>query len=190
MARPKGTTRTKKPITKWEYDKLIYFCKKNPEIKQQKLRVKLIRAFTLLYLTGCRVSEIHHLRTSDLEFICKYEEYLLPSGLTKTKKDRLISFSKNQIEILKAIIPNMEKPLFDVSCGYLTIKLNKIMHKCLGALYSTHSFRQGYITKMIKDGNDLHLVKKDIGHKSPYTTLEYVSSTQNEIKAAKERILW
>jgi integrase len=189
MARPIGTTRVKKPIEKYEFEKLILFISKTKFIKQQRLRVKLKRAFTLLYLTGCRISEIIDLTTNDINKIVEYKEYSL-SNNTKTKTSRLIVFSTAQIDLLKTIIPRVNIKLFDVTTEYFTIKANLLIHKCLGLLYSTHSFRVGYVTRLANNGENIELIRSDIGHKNIATTARYIKVTSEDKRKAKERLSW
>lgn len=193
--RPKGTTRTKKPISKDDFNKLMNFTTKTNHLQQQRARVKLKRAFTLLYLTGCRVSEILHLRISDIRTAVDNKELLLKAEKTKTNQDRLISFSDKQIELLTTLLPgkdasNFDHKLFDVTTSYLTIKSNEILHKCLGPLYSTHSFRTGYITRLANNKEHLELIRSDIGHKNLATTARYIKVTEDDKRKAKEKLDW
>jgi len=82
MARPKGTTRAKKPIMKKEFDRLINAVNRSLEIKSPT-KLKLTRAFTLLYLTGCRVSEIAYFKSDDVREMIHDNEYSLTND-TKT----------------------------------------------------------------------------------------------------------
>jgi integrase len=189
MARPKGTTRAKKPIEKYEYEKLMSFANRSKFIKQHRLRIKLKRVFTLLYITGCRISEIIDLSTSDLKMMCEHKEYSLANN-TKTKKSRLIVFSDSQIELLKSIVPSVQIKLFDVSSSYLTIKTNNIIHKCLGELYSTHSFRAGYVTRLANTGANIKLIQEDIGHTNISTTIRYIKIKDDQKREAKEKLIW
>jgi len=197
MARPKGTTRAKKPILKDEFDRLIRVVKSTHIIKTIT-KPKLIRAFTLLYLTGCRVSEIINFKTSDIEYMINQNEFSL-SNDTKTKKPRLISFDSDgvQADILKNILPSCEVYIFcknnsdePMSVQSLKFMMNKFIHKILGELYSTHSFRSGYITISHKQGLSLEHIREDIGHTNISTTARYTVVTSDEISKAKNRRKW
>ena len=192
MARPKGTTRAKKAIEKYEYEKLMTFTTKSPAIKQQRLRVKLRRAFTLLFITGCRVSEIVEFTTKDLKEMIEKKEYSLTNA-TKTSQSRLITLSDKQVAVLKTLLPEnlaTDFKLFDATAGYITIKCNDIIHKCLGKLYSTHSFRAGYITRLANNGENIELIRSDIGHTKIATTARYIKVTEELKRAAKEKLDW
>ena len=189
MARPKGTTRAKKAIGKFEFEKLIAFTKRTSCLQQQRARVKLIRAYTLLYVTGCRISEIIDFQTKDLQKIIENKEYSLTND-TKTDTPRLIILSDQQIELIKSITPHENIKLFDVSIGYLTIKANNVIHKCLGDLYSSHSFRAGYITRLANNGANAKLIQEDIGHAKVETTMRYIKVTDEDKRKAKEKLSW
>jgi len=197
MARPKGTTRAKKPILKREFERLINAVNRSLEIKSPT-KMKLTRAFTLLYLTGCRVSEIAELKTSDVSYMIEENEYSLANN-TKTKSARLISFDEDymQIEFLKKILPLDDGYLFAknnsnkaMTVSALKLLMNKFIHRVLGDFYSTHSFRSGYITTAHQLGLSLEHIKTDIGHKNIATTARYVTVTSAEISRGKTLREW
>lgn len=197
MARPAGTTRAKKPILKKEFDRLINATNRSLELQSQT-KMKLTRAFTLLYLTGCRISEIASLKSADIEQMISENEYSLTNS-TKTKTARLISFSENQtqIEFLKKILPSADGYLFPrnnanepMHTESLKLMMNRFIQKILGTLYSTHSFRAGYITTAHQLGLSLEHIRQDIGHASIATTARYATVTHTEISQAKNRRVW
>lgn len=197
MARPKGTTRAKKPIMKKEFDRLINAVNRSLEIKSPT-KLKLTRAFTLLYLTGCRVSEIAYFRSDDVKQMIESNEYSLTND-TKTHTSRLITFDSNhtQIEFLKKILPandgylfaknNSDKPM---TISALKLLMNRFIHRVLGTLYSTHSFRAGYITTAHQLGLSLEHIREDIGHKNIATTARYATVTSEEISRGKTLREW
>lgn len=195
--RPKGSTRAKKLITNEEFFKLLYLLQKNKKVKKAT-KTKLKRAFTLLYVTGCRISEIAYLKKSDLLEMIEHNEYSL-TNQTKTNHPRLISFSKNgeQIEMLKELLfdedtylfckNNSNKPMSKESLKRLC---NNFLHVSLGKLYSTHSFRKGYLTSLHTNGKSLEYMRQDIGHTSLVTTALYIEITPEEIAKGKDTIKW
>lgn len=195
--RPAGTTRAKKPIFKKEYERLMAAAGRSQEIKGTS-RTKLKNAFTLLYLTGCRVSEITNFSMRDIEHMINENEYSLTNA-TKTKKARLISFDEQKIQI------DMLKKLNATGGGYLFAKnnstepmttsslklmMNTFIHKVLGELYSTHSFRTGYITTAHQVGLSLEHIREDIGHANISTTARYTKVTHQEISRGKNLRVW
>lgn len=197
MARPKGTTRAKKPILKKEFERLIGATNRSLTIRSST-KIKLTSAFTLLYLTGCRVSEIIELKTEDVELMIQNNEYSLANN-TKTKTSRLISFDSEhrQVEFLKKILPldggylfarnNSNQPM---SVSSLKLLMNNFIHRVLGDLYSTHSFRSGYITTAHQTGLSLEHIRQDIGHANIATTARYATVTNEEISQGKNRRDW
>ena len=63
-------------------------------------RSKLKTAFTILYVTGCRISEIVNFTKEDIESMIKNKEFSLNNS-NKTKIPRLIEFSDSQISLLE-----------------------------------------------------------------------------------------
>lgn len=197
MARPKGTTRAKKPIFKQEYERLMNAVSKNHRV-QSFTKTKLKRAFTLLYLTGCRASEIVNMTTYDIEYMIQHNEYSL-TNQTKTKKTRLISFDEQglQAKMLRSILPDGEGYLFvknnsqkPMTASALKFMMNTFIHEVLGNLYSSHSFRSGYITVAHKVGLSLEHIRQDIGHKDIATTARYATVTNDEISLGKNKRAW
>lgn len=197
VMRPIGTTRAKKPIFKNEFEQLISACKNGKEIKSPT-KQKLIRAFTLLYMTGCRAGEIVNMRTIDLMSMIENNEYSLTNN-TKTKTPRLISFdeSRQQIEYLKKILPKNSTYLFPrnnsdstMTASALKLLMNTFIHSVLGELYSSHSFRAGYITAFHQQGLSLEHIRQDIGHRNIATTARYTTVTSEEIARSKNHRNW
>lgn len=196
--RPIGTTRAKKPILKREFDRLIMAVKLNHEIKSPT-KLKLTRAFTLLYLTGCRAGEIVNFTRDDLERMIIDNEYSLTNA-TKTRTPRLISFdeSRVQIEMLRALVPSIsgtylfarngaDRPM---TASALKLLMNSFIHAVLGELYSSHSFRAGYITAAHRQGLSLEHIRTDIGHRSIATTARYTTVSHEEISRGKNDRVW
>lgn len=195
--RPKGSTRAKKPILHHDFRRLLTLLQKNKTIKQGT-KHKLKCAFTLLYVTGCRISEIVLMQKSDIESMIAHNEYSLTNN-TKTKTPRLITFSeeKEEQELLRAILPKDDGYLFYKNNSHnpmtkesLQRLCNNFLHVSLGKLYSTHSFRKGYITELHKNGNSLELIRDDVGHKKLATTALYVDITPSEIAKGKSKRKW
>jgi len=197
MARPKGTTRAKKPILRQEYEWLMFKAETDTSI-QDTTKVKLKRAFTLLYLTGCRISEIVSLHVDDINYMLKNNEYST-NNLNKMKAPRLISFdtSFHQKKIIRDHLSTCSGYLFarnndnkPMTVSALKLQMNNFIQRILGALYSTHSFRAGYITTAHQQGLSLEHIRQDIGHKDISTTARYATVTSDEISKAKSKRRW
>jgi len=197
MARPKGTTRAKKPILKADYEKLMLRISESLDVRSST-KVKLKRAFTLLYLTGCRISEISKLHANDIKEMIEANEYSL-TNQTKMKKPRLITFDTQHLqkEILISMLPEDDVYLFarnnsnePMTASALTTLANQSIHKILGTFYSTHSFRAGYITIAHQSQLSLEHIREDMGHKNIATTARYATVTTAEISHGKTKREW
>ena len=195
--RPIGTTRAKKPILKKEFERLVRACNHSMEIKSTT-KMKLMSAFTLLYMTGCRAGEIVNMTRLDVEQMIRENEYSL-TNTTKTKTSRLISFdeSRQQVEFLKKILPRNSTYLFvrnnsdvPMTASALKLLMNTFIHSVLGELYSSHSFRAGYITAFHQQGLSLEHIRQDIGHANIATTAKYATVTNEEIARGKNYRNW
>lgn len=194
MARPKGTTRDKKPIGEIEYKKLVAHTKGDDHIKENT-KEKFLRSWVLLYYTGCRISELTSITVKDIRDIVNKNEFSLLNN-TKTKKPRLIYFSNDAVKeitkVFKFDLENLEDRsyvirswdrYFDrVNERAYTEQINKYIHNVLGELYSSHSFRSGIITDMLNHGINTKVVKEYIGHSSTNTTLRYYKVGEKEIR--------
>ena len=72
----------------------------------------------------------------------------------------------------------------------LKLLMNNFIHSVLGELYSTHSFRAGYITTAHQQGLSLEHIRQDIGHESISTTARYATVSAKEIARAKNHRIW
>lgn len=191
--RPKGSTKERLAIYERQYQLLMLKLSTDKSLRSQT-RLKLARAFALLYLTGCRVSEIARLSYDDIMAI-KSDFTLALNNENKTKQARTIFFIPKMVELLfmndfgDALAhggylfyePSGLKPM---SKKGLTQLINKYLARYLGELYTTHSFRAGYITRTVEATGNLKTAQDLVGHKSIKTTLNYLStSSEQKIKA-------
>ena len=194
MARPKGT-KAKRAITKEQYYKLLLFVEESKDIKgvsKEKLKI----AYTLLYTTGCRISEIVNFTTIDLDFIIENKHFSL-TNKTKTNKPRFIKFNDVHVELIKKHRTNKEGFLFNknnslkpMSITGLTNMCNEYIHKSLGDLYSSHGFRRNMVTSILKATGRLSIAKEHIGHKSANTTARYDIATEQDVEDALNSVEW
>lgn len=195
MARPIGKTKAKKAIRKADFEKLMDFVGKNKKMNYPT-RSKLKIAFTLLYCTGCRISEITNFTKSDLEQMIKYKEFSL-TNRTKTNRPRYIEFSDSQILLLEKVNPKETGYLFKknnsleaMTITGLTTLCNTYIHIALGELYSSHGFRRNMITQILHKTGRIKLAQLHIGHKSPSTTTRYDTPADGEIRNTLNSINW
>ena len=195
MARPFGKTKAKKAIRKADFEKLLDFVGKN-KMMNYPTRSKLKIAYTLLYCTGCRISEIVNFTKEDLEYMVKFKEFSL-SNSTKTKSARLIEFSDSQLILLEKIIPKETGFLFKKNNSFeamsitgLTTICNQYIQIALGELYSSHGFRRNMITQILHKTGRIKLAQQHRGHKSPSTTTRYDTPADGEIRNTLNSINW
>ena len=195
MARPAGTTKVKKAIRKSDFERLMDFVGRNKKMNYPT-RSKLKIAYTLLYCTGCRISEIVNFTKDDLEQMIKFKEFSLDNK-NKTKRPRLIEFSDNQIVLLEKVIPKESGYLFkknnsieSMSITGLTTLCNEYIQIALGELFSSHGFRRNMITQILQKTGRIKLAQLHIGHKSPSTTTRYDTPADGEIRNTLNSINW
>lgn len=184
--RPIGSTKDRQPIFKEEFDRLIELTKHDKDI-QKNTKLKLLRAYTLLYLTGCRVSEIINFTCKDLETIIRHKAISLGND-TKTKKPRALMFNDEGIKMLTSLsyvdCPKSSETFFysntydtPMDEAVFTRIINTHLESKLGALYTSHSFRAGYVTRIIEVTGNPKTAQDLVGHSNLKTTLGYVSTT-------------
>ena len=178
-----------------ELKKLILLNAHLKNVKFQLLKLRNINvAFTLLYYTGMRMSELQNIKVSDvIEAINTNELYIYQSKIDSV---RCATISTNGTKEFKEVIDDhlsevdrdtyilrrWGNPKKGLSIGYIERTLNSFLKTTLGSRYSTHSFRRGLINDMIKHGHSTIEVQKMIGHKHISTTSIYADELAEEHK--------
>lgn len=195
VGRKFGITKIKKAIRKTDFERLLSFVSKN-NYMNHPTKSKLKIAYTLLFCTGCRISEILYFTKDDLATIIKYEEISLNNS-TKTKKPRLIRFSDEHIQLIKNIVPSETGYLFKrnntlepMTITGLTTLCNNYIQIALGDLYSSHGFRRNMISTILRETGRVKAAQQHIGHISPITTAKYDTLEDDEIKNILNRAKW
>ncbi|PHQ89516.1 MAG: hypothetical protein COB42_06745 [Sulfurimonas sp.] len=194
--RPHGSTKDRQPISSDEFLRLINITSRDKSL-QRTSRRKMIRAFTLLRLTGCRVSEIINFSKGDLEHILQHSSYSLDNK-NKTRKPRLLRFERQGMEMIKNLkCDDTENLLFyknasskAMSVAVFTRELNKQIKKVLGELYTSHSFRAGIITDTLNATGNIRIAQAIAGHKDFEMTLSYLKASNEDIYKALEKVIW
>lgn len=195
--RPTGSTKDRLPIFEDEFNKLIELTKKDNHI-QKNTKLKLLRAYTLLYLTGCRVSEIVDFTCKDIELIARHKMISL-SNKTKTGKPRALLFNDVGADMLSKLsyidCPQKSEALFyannsdePMSESVFTRLLNTHLSHILNPLYTTHSFRAGYITRVIETTGNIKTATDLVGHSSIKTTMGYLSTSTKQKQDALDKV--
>ncbi|AQW87114.1 recombinase [Campylobacter pinnipediorum subsp. caledonicus] len=188
--RPIGSTKERLPIYNMTFNTLICQLKMDKHISDET-KNKLIQAYTLLYYTGCRVSEIAKLDVSDIKNIIALKTLAL-NGQTKTKRPRTIHFTDRMIAIIKDFkLDNATKHgdylFYQNGTNYPMDKkgLTKLLNNYLMAylktdLYTTHSFRAGYITRIVESTGNIRTACDMVGHRNVTTTLRYIATSKEQ----------
>jgi len=156
---------------------------------------KLVRTFTLLYYTGCRLNEIKQLRLHNIKTIIDSGEFIIVTP--KTNRECKLFFSKTAIKEIKKHFDlsqsdnsfiigtkgNYSKTPSDIT--FIT-SVNKFIQEVLGTRYSSHSFRSGLITEMSKSINP-KFIQKFIGHSDINTTMRYIKPTDDDLRGCLVR---
>ena len=153
------------------------------------------RAFlSLLYATGCRVSEVANLRSSDIHLA---EGYCRCIG--KGNKERLVSLNPIVTAAVKSYLANERPPLVHQrDCDYLLVSrtgrgLTRIMLWKLVKKYaqrigtspdvSPHTLRHSFATHMLAGGAEIRALQELLGHASIATTQIYTQVEHSRLKA-------
>ena len=162
------------------------------EIKSLIDTVKNIKHRTiimLLYSSGLRVSEISHLKITDID--SKSMRIKVVQG--KGSKDRYTLLSQQVLLELRAyyIIYKPKEYLFNGSGPGRPLSVRSIQHLVQKALiqlglesknYTVHTIRHSFATHLVDNGTDLHTVKELLGHSSLQTTMRYMHLTTKRIE--------
>jgi integrase/recombinase XerD len=154
--------------------------------------------FELLYACGLRVSELLHLKLSDLYF---KEDFIKVTG--KGNKSRLVpiqQFSQDRLQqYLELRVqtyqpkPTYEDVLFLNRRGKsLTRAMIFTLTQNLSALagiskkISPHTFRHSFATHILENGGDLRAIQLMLGHQSITTTEIYLHSSAEKLRSTVE----
>lgn len=139
--------------------------------------------FYLIYAGGMRISEVTHLRVTDIDA----SRNIIHIRQSKGAKDRDIPLSKKALEQLR-IYYKLYKPteyLFEGQFGgmYSTSSIQTLFRKALKNCKihkkaTVHTLRHSYATHLLESGTDLRIIQELLGHKSSKTTEIYTHVSQ------------
>lgn len=142
---------------------------------------------SLLYSSGLRVSEVVHLRVSDIDF----------SGKTgwvrkgKGSKDRLFALSGRLIGEIRSYLERKENEyVFSRSKPLTTRNVQKIVRRAalragLTKKVTPHTLRHSFATHLLEQGTDIRVIQAMLGHSSLSTTQVYTHVSGEQIKLVK-----
>jgi integrase/recombinase XerC len=152
------------------------------------LRNKVI--LEVFYATGMRLSELVHLRESDIDF-----HHGTIKVLGKRNKERLIPFGNKLGVLLTRYLEEKLTAFGEVSELFLTDKgkpvyprmIYRIVNSNLGTVTtvekkSPHILRHTFATHMLNNGAELNAVKDLLGHANLAATQVYTHNTIDKLK--------
>lgn len=185
---------------------------KEKETNDKKI-FNMILLNTLLYLTGCRISEILVLNKSNIETLInngKYTAYCSKTKTTRTlylnqggKELILFNLDMNDAELyinlnvkgLTNIYNNKldKRTAYNWMDKYFKIITEKYYNKDNQNIFNDlafnfHSYRTNFINQMCRINDNFDEVSRLVGHKNPYTTFIYWRELHIDEKKINENI--
>jgi integrase/recombinase XerD len=186
----------RKPIGEAEFKKLMNHLRGDDSLKDFS-KTRLLRVFSLLYYSGCRLNELSQLTVKQIKQILETRETTIISH--KVKAERILYFSANAVKELSKyfiledqdennlVITSWGKPKQQLHHISLIQSVNKYIQSVIGDQYSSHSFRSGIITDLAINQINPKIIQSFIGHRNINTTLRYVKPSEADIKNALVR---
>lgn len=187
-------------ITVREHKQLNAFVVADEKMRDAT-KENLHKTFLLLYLSGCRITEILGIRNQNILEIIEHGETII--NIEKQDKERKLIFTDAGIKAIKKLftsynIYNEDAEAFVIRSkgvkhispdkSTYTKQINTVIHACLGSRFSSHSYRSGVITQLAIEAKvSIALIRDYIGHKNSATTLSYVKSDTTSIRSALVR---
>jgi integrase/recombinase XerC len=144
----------------------------------------------LFYMTGMRLSELVHLKESDLDF---HNHTIKVTG--KRNKERLIPFGQGTESIIKLYLDARADVFGHTGELILTDKGRPVYPRMIGRTVSgylgkvttldkksPHVLRHTFATHMLDNGAELNAVKELLGHASLAATQIYTHNTIDKLK--------
>jgi site-specific recombinase XerD len=163
--RPKVRQSIPDYLERWQIDEILEAC--------EDLEDEVI--IRLLFSTGIRVSELLHLKKTDIK---TDGETLWLTVLGKGDKERSIALNGKTADILTRHItlqdlksPKQER-IFNFSYGKLLYRIKKIEAK-VGYKLHPHLFRHSFATELLSNGVDIRTIQYLLGHVSLDVTARY-----------------
>lgn len=141
------------------------------------------------YATGLRLSEVLHLRVSDIDS----QRRVIRVHLGKGHKDREVMLSPKLLELLREywrqyrpltwLFPGQggQGPLSPSSVQRVCLQARR--HSGVGKKLSSHSLRHSFATHLLEAGVDLRTIQLLLGHRSLSTTARYLHVSKTSLTA-------
>lgn len=191
--------KVKETIGKSEHKRLIAYTKADDDLREAT-RTNLLRTFTMLYYSGCRISEVLQITLGDIKHIIE-NRYLIIK-MEKVGRERKVQFSDEAVASIQKLFAKepltSDNQFIILSKGNktlnrtptakaFTIIVNKAIQKALGSRFTSHSYRRGILTEMASKKVNPKVMQSFIGHSSLSTTMIYVQPSDEDIREALVR---
>lgn len=156
--------------------------------------------FTMLYSSGCRISEMTNLTLDD--FADNFHAAFVNG---KGNKDRKVYFAEEARQALAEYLRDRKKVLLEnnvqnptkqlfinqkgepITVGGMRYILNRYSGKeGINHHINPHAFRHSFATTMLNNGADVRMVKEMLGHSSISTTQRYTHVTREQLAKVYE----
>ena len=137
--------------------------------------------FKFLFYTGLRREELINLKREDIDL----KELTVTIRNTKGKEDRNVHFPPQIVSELRSLfnLENENQNAFNIGTYQLDnymMKINK--QKIMDKKFHPHLFRHSCAKHLLREGVDVSVVQKILGHKDIETTLLYVDPDEKMVK--------
>jgi site-specific recombinase XerD len=152
--------------------------------------------FTTMYATGLRITEVCHLKTSDIDA----QRGVIHVRHAKGRKERLVMLPARLLKILRAywVQERPAKPWLFVSTHdpskpiVVNTTRKAFAHATLVAgltkKATPHALRHSFATHLLEGGTDLRVIQVLLGHDSVSSTIRYVGVSTKTIAKTKSPI--
>lgn len=169
-------------------------------------RLKLTRAaksmrdmaiMEVLYSTAGRLGEILALNREDVKFIGNKAEILIYGKkgkaerkvfLTEQSVYYLKNYLKSRVDNNPALFVTLRKPYKRIDERAVQLMIKNLGEKC-GIKAHPHKFRRTLLSDMSKRGANIQEIKEYAGHIKIETTMLYVSTNEESVKAAFDKFI-